>query len=105
VTEIIERVARALANTHYNHVGGADADTLVNGKPNWVFCMQDARAAVEAMREPTEAMLADVERCPAHWDLDGRDGPAMKVAVVVDRVVTAGKWRQMIDAALKEPTA
>jgi hypothetical protein len=48
--------------------------------------MQEARAAIEAMREPTDAMISD------GWltsDRDGWDGPGTC-------------WNWMIDAALKE---
>ncbi|RYY67735.1 MAG: hypothetical protein EOO12_00315 [Chitinophagaceae bacterium] len=56
VPEMVERVARALAKIRYAHVGSDSEDRLVRGTPNWEFCVQDARAAIEAMREPTERM-------------------------------------------------
>ena len=58
--EMIERVARALANKRYIHVGGADAECLVPGKKNWTFCADDARTAIEAMRTPTQEMEAPI---------------------------------------------
>lgn len=78
--EMIERVARALSV-----VGGADPDALVDKfkvtdlgrlgmaasatgelEPAWARHVVDARAAIEAMREPTDAMAKSGER--AFWD-------------------------------------
>jgi hypothetical protein len=55
--EIIERAARAICAA-----GGQDPDARVNivGAPDralWEAYIPEARAAVAAMREPTEAML------------------------------------------------
>lgn len=57
ITEIAERVARALSEKRHLSMGGADADTLVQGIPNWHYCVDDAKVAIEALREPTSAML------------------------------------------------
>jgi hypothetical protein len=83
--DMIERVARAL--TIYD---GSDPDgrTSIADRPKrWMLMIEDARAAIAAMREPTEAMLSAAEeyRPPIH------------------RLTWAGPWRAMIDAALNLP--
>jgi hypothetical protein len=71
---MIERVARALAKA--------------SGINDWEKSAQefedDARAAIEAMREPTDAMLA----CGEQWGLPS-DPMGLK------------RWQEMIDAALE----
>ena len=72
--EMIERVARAMVAPH--------------APPNmqyekWVEALHHARLAIEAMREPTEAMIT------ARFNVLGQGGKA--------------EWEAMIDAALKEP--
>lgn len=74
---MIERVARALAEE--------DGDLY---EANAVFWKGMARAAIKAMREPTEAM----ERA---GDIPGWDD-----AVSIGH--SADVWRAMIDAALSE---
>ena len=73
-TDMIERVARAIARPE-------DWDEL---KPHWheVF-REQARAAIEAMREPTKRMVDA-----------GRDEDTLTGAI-------ASVWAVMIDAALK----
>lgn len=68
--DMVERVARALAKL---------SDDLGYDEGKWRYCEQDARAAIGAMREPTEAMLeANIAMYP----------------------FSAVAWRGMIDAAL-----
>lgn len=71
---MIERVARAIAKGEY----GENVDDV------WHTCIDDARAAIEAMREPTEAML------------DAGYGAEPTGAALV------APWEAMIDAALAE---
>lgn len=73
---MIERVAKALADEYFG-VGWYDrqGDEF---RRRWAFM---ARAAIEALREPTEAMLDE-----------GPPEPYMEKHV----------WARMIDAALKE---
>ena len=68
MTEMVERVARAIAS----HVGYADDD--------WFKYGPAARAAIAAMREPTEEMLKAA------------------YAKAFDKEI----WQAMIDAALSE---
>jgi hypothetical protein len=83
-TGMIERVARAIyerRSKRTNYVWPDDVYPAVRNR-----CFSDARAAIEAARVPTEAMLEAGELTMA----DGRwDGPGTC-------------WDWMIDAALKE---
>jgi hypothetical protein len=58
MNEMIERVARAICKSHGLH---PDADAFKHGAlrhyPIWQTYEEDARAAVEALRVPTQAML------------------------------------------------
>jgi hypothetical protein len=93
MSEMIERVAEA--------IGCIDADrctrqrTAPSKRTKWQMkpcdlCMDAARNAIEAMREPTEAML------DAAWRLPD-DGPAIIYKSAIEE-----KWREMIEAALKD---
>ena len=46
---MIELVARAICKTH----GAFDPDALTNGVAAWRYYIPEARAAIAAMREPT----------------------------------------------------
>lgn len=46
---MVERVARALASRKYSHCGGPDGSLTSDGRKNWMWCVHDARAAIEAM--------------------------------------------------------
>lgn len=80
--EMIERVARVWADANLD-----GCETTMDGG-NILSCVgkcrcrEAARAAIEAMREPTDAMAEST-----HW------GPATGATV----------WRTMIDAALGKP--
>lgn len=74
---MIERVARVICS------GAIDPDGECAGTPFWHLYVQDARAAIAAMREPDEAMLS------AASPFADDDGP-----------ITV--WKTMIDAALSE---
>lgn len=91
MTEMVERVARAI----YEGRNGAGAKAWASQpKSHRAPYLLDARAAIEAMREPTEAMTVagtatgiDVDRfCPIEYDPD-------KI------------WDAMISAALQPPEA
>lgn len=87
--EMVERVARRICSAN-----GHNYDRLVARRVSGELDQADydrfARAAIEAMREPTEAMLR-----PAGW-LD--NGYAMTVTEGIAEEV----WRTMIDAALRK---
>jgi hypothetical protein len=50
--EMVECLARAFANNHLLHCGGAEACTLVPDKPNWHFFTRDAETAIAVMGDP-----------------------------------------------------
>lgn len=88
--EMIERICRAKAAKHYAkrfHKPEADEHVQANVEGNWTVYIADVRETIEAMREPTEAMInSPMARCY-------NDGPyAVKE---VGRIYSA-----MIDAAL-----
>jgi hypothetical protein len=93
--EMIERVARAMENAYQCRACGA----LIRGerpgepcceRPSWVEASPElkARAAIEAMREPTEDMVSEAV---------GRNEE-------LGRVTAESAYRAMIDAALAEGT-
>ena len=74
MTEMIERVAKAMAaKCRRDH--------------DWPFWLDEARAAIEAMREPTD------EQRTAYWEL------SHKTETMVD-----AHWQRAIDAALNAPS-
>ena len=80
MSEMIERVARALAIAD-----GMHPEAVSNGEdavPVWTLYVDDARAAIEAMREPTDVMVD------------------AGYAVTVDDETEV--WQAMIDAALSQ---
>lgn len=83
---LIESVARALCLQHYREVYPNAAEYDVGA--NWLRFMKSARAAIEAMRLPTEAMVAQADdaydQCTDTGDFFGFI------------------WKAMIDAALSE---
>lgn len=72
MSEMVEKVATAIQEH-------TDATS-------WKACMNAARAAIEAMREPTEGMTSPEGTC-SEW-VNGAEAAAL--------------WRYMIDAALTE---
>lgn len=81
MTDMIERVARALANVH------DDADMIIeigdgNKVPLWQCHIPDAIAAIKAMRDPTDEMVAAGD----------------------EKMATFNIYRTMIDEALGENT-
>lgn len=81
MSEMVERVARAIAETRAYGVGWEE---------------RLARAAIAAMREPTEAMQV----------AEGIDtlGCKARLGEYLDDWDAAGVWQAMIDAALAEGT-
>jgi hypothetical protein len=92
MSEKVESVARALCARHSDNE--TDADQWVIDLDNhpvryWTNWKEDARAAIEAMREPTIEM-ADAPNI--HANLIPQTSPPM----------WARAWQIMIDAALKD---
>lgn len=75
---MIDNVAKAIANTNSRDVN-----------PNWRMWREHARAVLEALREPTPAMIEASNR---EWD--GRMSHR-----------SSGAWQAMIDAALNETSS
>ncbi|MBN9504970.1 MAG: hypothetical protein J0I69_02995 [Altererythrobacter sp.] len=75
----LERAARALCS-----LDGNPENATMEGKPLWQDYLPEARAVLEAIREPSDAMLEVDARRP-----DGSFYPE-------------DHWRAMIDAALEE---
>lgn len=72
MSEMLQRVAAAI-----------DPEAMASGNPNFrAIGIGKARAAIEAMREPTDAMLAAGEDFCTHNGM-------------------AGCWQNMLEAALK----
>ncbi len=79
MSEMVERVAKVLASR--------------NSDAKWTWYLNDARAVIEAMREPTEAM------CKAQGT--NNLGSPDNVSGYLDCWSADDVWRAMIDAALK----
>lgn len=97
MNEMVERVAKAMY--------GGDADVFLTGHNPWDTCAaviqeayrREARAAIAAMREPTEAMLkrGAGTRATMQFLNQGISGP-------IGEWPAMDAWTRMIDAALAE---
>lgn len=89
MNEMVERVARAILRTQHEKYGaeGEELDSAVN--EYWPQFVERARAAIAAMREPTEPMIRTGDN---HTNCGGSCGNKAGRAA----------WYSMIDAALKE---
>ena len=87
MSEMIERVAKALSDSERNYLAWEDESEVYKK-----LHREAARVAIAAMREPTEAMLAaSVEHIEVAGDREAWKGERENVAKDV--------WRSMIDAA------
>lgn len=92
MSEMIERVARALcAADDLNWEEQADPQTSGSGDNNQAAYLHAARAAIEAMRDPTDAMIA-AGIAQANICTDDQTASAA--------CVPEHAWPAMIDAAL-----
>jgi len=106
MSEMVERVARAICVAHgvnpdaptpvfetfRDSFGGFAAMQTGRTEPSWHREKKAARAAIEAMREPTEEMLA-----AGQWTISDN----LTVSVCVENNRKAREiWQSMIDAAL-----
>jgi hypothetical protein len=88
MTDMTERVARAIRKADYN-----DFEIEKNMVPVWGY-LDHARAAIAAMRDCTPAMLdAGSAAHPA--------GGYVRSTLLTD--IIEAEWRAMVDAALEEP--
>ena len=86
--EMIERVARAIVFAGAARGAYDAADLAAVIEQSWPHNIHIARAAIEAMREPTKTMIDAAD--PLSWVDAGQAG------------VEQGEiWRTMIDAALQ----
>lgn len=113
MSEMVERVARAIAARHgtdpdqegpgQRHVIDVDGvPTIITDHigPLWKMWIPDARAAIKAMREPpAEMLLVGAANISPWWS------PAMQKSADYGNAVLAADsaWNGMIDAALKAP--
>jgi hypothetical protein len=81
---MLERVARALCR-----LDGHPENATMDGKPLWQDYLPEARAAIEAMREPDEVMVEAMQAA--------RNQQAMTV-----RDLVVMPWQAGIDAAVGE---
>lgn len=99
MAEMVERVARAIAKGNGAIWGGPRGEDDPDFDLMRIFYLSMARAAIEAMREPTKAMSeAGVEaEIPGAQYGDGTFRESS-----VDEKDVPVIWRSMIDAALTE---
>lgn len=83
MSEMVERVAKAIYVSEIGSDAGWDDTRVVKARHLW---LAKARAAIGAMREPTELMVKSGYR----EDSEGANDED-----------TADQWRRMIDEALK----
>ena len=106
MSEIVERVARAIFADMVRGTSRPDwawEETSDTAKETWC---RTARAAIAALREPTDAMLAGVIRFPGHLlaEHPDHDDPwhnQMLAATQADRMALRQRWIDLIDEALK----
>jgi hypothetical protein len=85
--EMVERVARAIEATMF-----APHELPIEGELHERY-RETARAAIEAMREPTEAMVK-AGRIRTTLQMDNH-----AISGQIDRYASKGCWQKMIDAA------
>ena len=88
--DMVERVARAICIAS----GGSAASYDQAFGPSRTMYLAMAAAAIEAMREPNEAMIVAAVRFEPFLS-----GAGLK------RRISAGYWEAMVDAALEKTTA
>jgi hypothetical protein len=94
LANMVERVAAAIADEE-EHCG---AEALTICSADVCDCRRTARAAIAAMREPTEAMLDAGADAKIRCDEDEERGDLTPSRITVPDAV----WGSMIDAALAE---
>lgn len=95
MADMVERVARAMLASDYPEDIGGEMEYLWWDRHGHTY-LRYARASIEAMREPTDAMLDE-----GHNRMDFDDSLAPD-ADQFNRSVAGRVFTAMIDAALKE---
>ena len=90
---MVERVARAIYEARAVHFGEPPRNPPVRDE-RWELCISYARAAIAAMRTPTEEMVAEGAGVDFWNSGDGKSTTGNVVVI----------WPAMIEAALKEET-
>lgn len=95
IPEMVERVAKAIWLARCVHtMRTAGIELEIWGEDSVVpianGIMEEARAAIEAMREPTKAMIAEITYYDTEYDQCTDD-------------MATEQWQKMIEAALMEP--
>lgn len=103
-TSMVEKVARAIWRAREKQfperVRRPKPDTFDNASGAWDMVLEQARAAIEAMREPTEEMIE------ANWssiqsvDQELRMRVSLMSSKDAHQIKAKCRWRAMIDAAL-----
>lgn len=96
--EMIERVARALREKWSVEVFDRKSDV------GWENEIDNARAAIEAMREPTEAMHEAANETSVYYDDFSCGDGNITLGLPGYPTKFVEIWSDMIDAALKEST-
>lgn len=81
---MVEKVARAILNAHAGDIPVHDADL------QWSWWIEEARAAIEAMREPGPVLMKA-----------GATRSAMEGPPEFQKLNAAAVWQAMIQAALE----
>ena len=89
---MIERVARAIRRKYNVEIFGRNEDS------GWEFSLDQARAGIEAMRDPTDSQLAATEEIVTGYD----DFACGDGTLYIHHDAAESAWKAMIDAALKE---
>lgn len=92
---LVERVARRLFSVDYPDAGDVE-ETLWERRE--AFYMASARSAIEAMREPSAAMVAATEEVVVGYD----DFACGDGTLYMHHDDAKSAWQAMIDAALNE---
>jgi hypothetical protein len=78
----LERAARALCS-----LAGNPENATMNGKPLWMDYLPEARAVIEAIREPSDGM---VEWAFNHMEANGND-PRFAWEAMIDQLLAEGE--------------
>ena len=96
MSEMVERVARAIADAGFDTQMLRDDNSPTSHlTPEFHYWLKAARAAIEAMREPTEGMIAAAPRAT--------EAPTEEVDCVlaISLPTPSFVWQAMIDEVLK----
>lgn len=109
-TSMVERVARAMCRLHARY--SPDHTPRRRGEMekfiDWHHGQHAdaARAAIAALREPTDEMLAAAVPFPEHLRAEREDNPdwapIMEAATMAARMTVRRHWIDLIDAALSQ---